>query len=145
MPLRFAALLLTALALQACGSPKATDITTDPATALHDIWALEALDGATFTPAEGTERPTLELNLTDMRASGTDGCNRYMAPVITATANALTLGSLAGTKMICPAGMADATAFTAALAQTVNWRRTGLKLALLDASGESLMVLRKVD
>ena len=136
--------LAIALALLACRTPTPARMPA-PTAALHDIWALETLAGQPYTPAEGVEHPSLELNLTDMRALGTDGCNRFTGDIREADAKTLAFGPLAGTRRLCHEGMATADAFTRALAQTVAYRREGLTLTFLDGDGAPIMVLRKVD
>ena len=140
---------LLSLTLLACGTTAPDQMSspeqTSTAAALHDIWALHTLDGQAYAVTEGLERPRLELNLTDMRASGTDGCNAFTGAIREAGAKKLAFGPLAGTRKLCRDGMAAADAFNRALTQTAAYRREGLTLTLLDGEGAALMTLRKVD
>ena len=116
-----------------------------PITGLHDIWALERLGGEAYTGRGGQEHPTLELNLTEMRAVGTDGCNRFMGGITKAGTEELSFGALAGTRKMCREAMATADAFNRALAATAAYRLGNGRLTLLDDGGAEVMVLRKVD
>ena len=118
---------------------------TQPTTGLHDIWALERLRGQAYTGQDGQEHPTLELNLTEMRAMGTDGCNRFVGEIKKAGTEELSFGALAGTKKMCREAMATAEVFQQALAATARYRLANGRLSLLDGGGEEVMVLRKVD
>ena len=149
--------LLTAAALAtavACGTTApATEPTqaapvpdADAATRLHDIWALDRLGETAYAPVDGLEHPTLELNLTDLRAMGTDGCNRFTGAITEAGPEALHFGPLAGTRKLCRAGQDVSEGFNRALAQTTAYRLDDAgRLTLLDADGEALAVLRHVD
>ncbi len=116
-----------------------------PTTGLHDIWALQSLNGEAYFGKDGQEHPTLELNLTEMRAMGTDGCNRFMGKIEKAGTEELSFGPLAGTRMMCAEVMATADAFNKALDATRGYRLGNGRLTLLDDGGAEVMVLRKVD
>ena len=116
-----------------------------PTDGLHDIWALDRLNGEAYQSTEGNPHPTLELNLTEMTAMGTDGCNNFRGSIAAAGASELRFGALAGMRKLCPRVQATADAFNRALNATRGYRREGLALVLLDESGAEVMALRKVD
>ena len=119
---------------------------SDPTARLHDIWALDRLGGTRYAPVDGLEHPTLELDLTELRVMGTDGCNRFTGAIAEAGPETLRFGPLAGTRKLCRAGRDISEAFNRALALTHAYRRddTG-RLVLLDADGAELAALRHVD
>jgi copper homeostasis protein (lipoprotein) len=95
-------------------------------------WRLVWIDGVPYTPALPGRPAGLQLD--GGRAAGSDGCNRIFGPY-TQEGDALRLGELAATMMSCPAGMAEARAYTAALAQVRHVAVRGELLEMLDADG----------
>lgn len=71
---------------------------------LHDIWALESLDGQAVGTAQfATEdKPYLELSLTREEALGFAGCNGFGGSLTQERAG-LRFGTLRGTMLACPA------------------------------------------
>lgn len=100
-------------------------------------WRLEWL-AAGAAPARAT------LRFDGGRVAGSDGCNRLMGPA-TVDGERLALGPLAGTRMACPEGGAEAAAFGAALAQVRGQRVQGELLTLTGADGAPLARLRAID
>jgi heat shock protein HslJ len=94
-------------------------------------WILKSLGGR--TPAVGT---TATLRFDGSHAQGTDGCNRYSAPVATQGAN-ITIGPRAATtNMACaPDIMKQADGFMAALTSAARYRVSGGELRLLGGDG----------
>lgn len=109
---------------------------------LHDIWVVTAIDGKNFDRSQPAAR--VEINLTEMRVMGNDGCNEYQGKIEKATENALVFGNLAGTKKMCPS-MEMSQRFNEAMKKVAGYRVNGLKLMLLNAVGEEVLALRKVD
>ncbi len=113
---------------------------------LYDIWALESVAGEAvdFTASPAGQQPNLELNLTEMRVMGTNGCNTFTGQITGVTDEQLTFGPLAMTRRACKDNnLADCV--TAALDQVAGYRIKGLKLTLLDESGKEILGYRKVD
>lgn len=100
-------------------------------------WRLEWMPAAA-APARAT------LRFDGGRVAGSDGCNRLMGPA-RIDGERLALGPLAGTRMACAEGQAEAEAFGAALAQTRGWRVQGEQLTLTNAEGAALARLRAID
>ena len=71
---------------------------------LHDIWALESIDGQIVDAAQFTtnDKPYLELNLTREEALGFAGCNGFGGSLTPERAG-LRFGTLRGTMLACPA------------------------------------------
>ena len=115
----------------------------DPVTRLHDIWALESLDGKQWN-SKTLERPTLEINLTSRKIMGTDGCNRYHGDIQKVTPKELVPGSLSSTKKACP-DMVLSNLFMNKMKEVRGYRLNQLKMTLLDKNSNKLMQLKKVD
>lgn len=70
---------------------------------LHDIWALESLDGQAVDAAQfAKDKPYLELNLNRAEALGFAGCNGFGGSLTPERAG-LKFGTLRGTMLACPA------------------------------------------
>lgn len=109
---------------------------------LNDIWALETIDGKSVTDLEN--RPVLEINLTEMRAMGTDGCNNFMGGIKKVDGKNLEFGVLAGTRKMCQ-NMAIPDQFGKSMLQVKGYQLVGLNLILTDEAGNQLMKFKKVD
>jgi heat shock protein HslJ len=97
-------------------------------------WILKSLGGR--TPAVGA---TATLQFESGRVQGTDGCNRYSAPVAIQGTN-ITIGPHAATtNMAClPDIMKQADGFMAALTSAARYRVSGGDLSLLGGDGALL-------
>lgn len=114
---------------------------------LHDIWVLYEMGGKVIDPksiAPGNNRPQLEINLTTMRIMGNDGCNEIMGKINLAGETRLEIGTLGGTKKLCP-DTETPQIFKGMLKNTRQYRIEKLKLALMDQSGNVMMRFQKVD
>lgn len=111
---------------------------------LHDIWALESIDGTAIDLDKLNKHPDLEINLTENRVSGNDGCNSLMGEITTATQDKLAFGVLAGTKMACP-NMDISNQIGTHLSQVQGFKIKDLRLYLYDQAGKELLVYKKVD
>lgn len=112
---------------------------------LHDIWALTHLNGeAIKEPAEGMERPRLEIQVAGMKAMGTDGCNGFRGMVQTLTDSALVFGPLASTMMMCR-DMSVADPFNQSMRAVRAYQLEGLELILMNEESEEMLRFRKVD
>ena len=119
----------------------------DPIFELHDIWALEAIGNNLIqTPGNYSSliTPSIEINLTEMKVMGNDGCNQFFGPVKNVEEGILEFGVLGGTMKMC-INMEIPDNFIKAIAQVKKYRREGLKLFLLDEIGNELLQFKKVD
>lgn len=62
-------------------------------------WVLARIDGAPIN--KSIVLPTMQLNLDQMRVSGTGGCNNYTGSIDELTFDAVTFGLIASTKKAC--------------------------------------------
>lgn len=123
---------------------KVLDKQKDAKLRLHDIWALESMDGEEVDLKTLRKHPSIEINLTTMRVMGNDGCNSLMGGIESVGAKELVFGALAGTKMACP-NMKLSGQFNQQLGKVQSYQLKGLKLHLLDGEGNELLRFRKVD
>jgi len=69
---------------------------------LHDIWAIIEVNGTKIIPEEfEKEHPRLEINITEGKVFGHDGCNSFRGGIEVQN-EAVIFGNLASTMMACP-------------------------------------------
>lgn len=119
--------------------------TNTPDPRLHDIWALEAMQGKAATAHNFTkgERPVLEIDTKAHRFLVSSGCNSITGRVVFGK-DALRFTEIASTRMACP-GLEAETAFVTTLQKAVSYTVKDQRLYLFRANGENLLVFRKID
>lgn len=119
----------------------------DPRFALHDLWVLEAINGETVKKPENDNQrplPAIEINVTEMRVMGSDGCNRLTGSITKLENGEIELGPVAQTKKLCiDTDIPDR--FNPLLSQTKKYHRDGLYLIFSDETGKELLRFKKVD
>ncbi|MGB5316991.1 MAG: META domain-containing protein [Robiginitalea sp.] len=108
---------------------------------LHDIWALESLNGEEITLIEGLERPTLEINSRNYTFMGSTSCNQMRGAVFYEP-GLLRFNKVITTRKMCPGGLEAA--FLKALQSTIHYELGDRRLRLTNPNGAEL-VFRKVD
>lgn len=109
---------------------------------LHDIWITKRIDG---NPVDRkTALPNLEINLTENKVFGSDGCNNYTGSIKEVSDSKLLLGILASTKKMCPE-MELTQKFNTAITKVVAYKLEGLNLILLDKNGQEVLAFLKGD
>lgn len=119
----------------------------DPGLRLHDIWAVERIQGIPFKMKQENsknERPVLEIHLADKKILGNDGCNQFFGEIAKLTDTAIQFDKIGGTEMACP-DMTTPQQFTAGLSQTASYKIGGLKLYFFNKKGEEVLSFQKVD
>ncbi len=119
----------------------------DPKFRIHDIWALEAINGETVQKPDENDRmqtPSIEINLTEMKIMGSDGCNNFFGPVKNIEDNELTFGPLGSTMKMC-FNMEIPNKFNAAINKVSKYKIENLKLYFFDEKGSELLRFKKVD
>lgn len=111
---------------------------------LNDIWVLEAIQGEIITLTPGTERPRLEIQLSSMRIMGTDGCNGYFGSINYIDEEKITFGPIGSTRKYC-AEMTIPDKFGQQMTAVKAYQIEGLKLRLIDESGNEVLLFQKVD
>lgn len=99
----------------------------------HTEWRLVRLEGEASEPAGKGSAPTLGFDA-GQRAGGYGGCNRFGTDYVV-DGDTLLFGTIAATKMACPAIGDLERRFFAALEATRAWRLEAERLFLLDADG----------
>jgi len=127
-----AALLLTTIALAACGGGSANGPSLEGVQ-----WKLVTLNGQ---PPVANTNPTATFTAGQLGGSG--GCNSYFGSY-RISGSALTIGEMGMTEMYCtdPGVMDQETAFLAALGSVASFRMAGGQLELLNAAGQVVVVM----
>jgi len=109
---------------------------------MHDIWALESINGEKFIKDEQTiNHPVIEIYLKDQRLHGNAGCNTINGKVKVEESN-ITFSKIITTEMACPGNLEYR--FLTALQNVDNYKLVKLRLFLYEDEEERL-VFRKID
>jgi heat shock protein HslJ len=123
--------------LPAAHAVAALAATPTPSPLEGTAWVLERLGQR--QPQNGT---TITLRFEAGRVAGSDGCNRFGAPVTVRGTGLQVSARGLSTKMACPpAVMQQAEVFQTALTSSRGFRLDGERLRLLSADGRPLLVL----
>lgn len=117
-------------------------IKKEPNQRIHDIWTAIRINGNPINRMTST--PTMEINLTEMKVAGNDGCNEYTGDINEVSDNQITFGLLASTKKMCRK-METAESFNAAMNQVASYRLEELNLILMDAENKEVLAFLKGD
>lgn len=109
---------------------------------LHDIWMATSINGRPINKMVTV--PRMEINLTEMKIFGTDGCNDYNGMIEKSSDKELKFGRIASTRKMCPE-MQVADNFNKALTTVASYKLDGLKLHLMDSKGKEVLSFLKVD
>lgn len=120
---------------------KVLDKKSDPKLAIHDIWVTTHINGEEIVK---TNAPTLEINTTEMRVFGTNGCNNYSGQIKTITSNSIAFGVIASTRKMC-FDMTIPDNFDKALNNLSNYKKEGLTLRFYNTDGDEILRLKKTD
>ncbi|MGQ3677012.1 META domain-containing protein [Tenacibaculum discolor] len=111
---------------------------------LHDIWALEELNGTKVSKEDfGKELPYIEINTVKNTFMGTSGCNRVTGKLFSERER-IRFTNIASTEMLCLKGGKKEQEFTKALASTISYKIANNRLTLLNPD-KTLLVFKKVD
>jgi heat shock protein HslJ len=130
----------TALAMSSCRSVEKAI----PLSSINGEWNIIEVNGSKVTPGESRTLPFITFDTATGRVSGNSGCNRMMGSFdVNAKPGSLSLGAMAGTKMMCP-DMTTERNVLGALAQVKGYKKTGKdKMYLCNASNRPVVVLEK--
>jgi len=109
---------------------------------LHDIWALEIINGEEFVKGVQTNNhPVIEIYLEEERVHGNAGCNTINGKVKVQGSN-ITFSEIITTEMACPGDIEQR--FLTALQSVDSYKLEKLRLFLYDDDEERL-IFRKID
>ena len=109
---------------------------------LHDIWALEFINGEEFVNnEESVQHPVIEIYLKEERVHGNAGCNTINGKVEVDGSN-VAFSEIITTEMACPGNLEQR--FLTALQNVDNYKIEKLRLFLYEGEEERL-VFRKID
>ncbi|WP_428740771.1 META domain-containing protein [Tenacibaculum sp.] len=111
---------------------------------LHDIWALEELNGTKVSKEDfGKELPYIEINTGENTFMGTSGCNSVRGELFSER-NKIRFTNIISTEMLCATGNEKEQEFTKALASTISYTIGNNRLTLSNPD-KTLLVFKKVD
>jgi len=109
---------------------------------LHDIWALELINGEKFVKNEQpVQHPVIEIYLEEERMHGNAGCNTISGK-IEVDGSSIAFSKIITTEMACPGDLEQR--FLTALKMVDNYKIEKLRLFLYEGEAERL-VFRKID
>lgn len=91
-----------------------------------------------------TTLPTLDISVSEMRYSGSDGCNNFNGGIVELDEKTIRFGLAAATRMMC-LEMKIPDLFNRTLPEVTRWEIKKEILHLFDADGNELMQLKKSD
>ena len=116
----------------------------DKASLTNTYWKILRLGETEVAPGEGRREPNLILRDGAPRFTATVGCNQFSG-AYTLTADRLSFGPTATTRMACPAPLDDwEERLHGVLQRAATWRIDGQTLELLDAGGSPLALFQAV-
>ncbi len=109
---------------------------------LHDIWALESINGEEFVKDEpDNNHPVIEIYLKEERIHGNAGCNTINGKV-EVDGNNIAFSNIITTEMACPGDIEQR--FLSAIQSVDGYKIEKLRLFLYEGEKERL-VFRKID
>jgi heat shock protein HslJ len=119
--------------------------TRDPKININDIWAVTAIQGEPVDkPRDGQAGPLIEVSLSAMRVTGSDGCNNFIGQIAEFDEGVIEFGPIATTRMMCR-DMSVPDKFNSAMLLVRSYRLEPGRLLLLDSDGNELIACRKID
>jgi heat shock protein HslJ len=139
MILRQILFLSLIIVLSSC-SPKETE--KIDVNRLHDIWALESIEGEKIEINEKSMNlPMIEIYVEDERVHGNTSCNSFNGKVIIEE-NSISFFEIVATEMACPGNLEQK--FLSAIEGVDNYKIEKMRLILFADQVEK-MIFRKID
>ena len=136
-------LISVSLILISCNTPAQKE--TDQRPLLNDSWLLVSINGTVISidsEKDGVETPGLEISVSEMKYTGTDGCNRMMGSLTELDEEVLKFGIAAGTRRMCME-MAIPDEFNRCLPLVNTYKIKDQTLHLFNENGEEILLLKK--
>ena len=110
---------------------------------IHDLYVLTEVAGESVK-GKITKQSTLEINLTDMRIMGVDGCNEFSGNIshYDASKTELSFDEMVATEMYCDE---LSNKVGKSLYKVKKYVREGMLLKLISEHNEVLLIYKKVD
>ncbi|MBL8007263.1 MAG: META domain-containing protein [Ignavibacteria bacterium] len=109
---------------------------------LHDIWVLDSLYGVKAgTENFGKTLPQIEVNIAELKITGTGGCNRIFGN-FKISGSMIKIGPMSSTRMYCEG--VNESEFLTGLQEADSWKIENNRLYLLK-EGIPVVILKKVD
>jgi heat shock protein HslJ len=115
---------------------------TNNSTRLNDIWAAVRIDGNPINRM--VEVPRLEVNLSEMKIFGSDGCNNYFGTILELTEETIAFGGVGSTRKMCP-DMEVPQHYNEALSKIHSYGFDKQLLILKDRDGNEVLAFLKTD
>ena len=103
---------------------------------LSDKWILNSISNNVLDNTSPS--PILEINVSEMKIYGNNGCNQFNAEIKDISENQIDIGNMVSTKMICP-DMEIPDNFDNALSQSHSYKLEGQKLTFYDQNDNEIL------
>lgn len=111
---------------------------------LHDIWVAKSISGNSIPDSSTMVTPTLEINLSKMEITGSNGCNNYRGSIKKVNDTFIEFGMLLSTKKMCM-NMLISDLFDNVLDQTYTYQLKNTTLTFYDIHEHELITFEKID
>jgi len=112
---------------------------------VHDIWILDSLISSDSLVINNFDKtPQIEINVTKMRISGTNGCNNISGSIKTLNDSVIEFNPMMETSMACP-DMDIPRLFSLVLSETKSYKKIENKLVFFNKEGIKTLVFKKSD
>jgi heat shock protein HslJ len=115
---------------------------TKNAIRLNDIWIAVRINGHPINRM--VETPRLEVNISEMRIFGSDGCNNYFGTIEDLSEDAITIGGIGSTRKMCP-DMTLPERYNTALSKIKSYGFNERLLVFKDTDGNEVLAFIKTD
>ncbi|MDR0988489.1 MAG: META domain-containing protein [Prevotellaceae bacterium] len=110
-------------------------------TDLNGTWSIVKINGQAI-PSGLEKKPSMEFNVEDKRISATAGCNRINSAFVLNSRHGISFLQSISTQMACPDMRLEAE-LQSALSEVRSYRSEEGGIALCDAGGKTLLLLKK--
>ncbi|MBO3116375.1 META domain-containing protein [Winogradskyella sp. DF17] len=115
---------------------------TSHKTRIHDIWTVARIGG--YPLNRMVSLPRLEVNTTEMKIYGNDGCNDYFGTLTSLTESEIAVGGIGSTRKMCD-DMEVPNRFNEALTKIGSYRFDKQFLIFDDEDGKEILAFIKTD
>ena len=128
--------------LMSCNSGSKKSKSTSNEVRIHDIWAAVRIEG--YPINRMVTVPRLEVNTTEMKIFGNDGCNSYFGTISEISDSMLILQNIGTTGKMCP-NMEIPDRYLSAISKVEHYEFIDNLLVLSDRENNELLAFMKVD